>query len=266
MEGGSVRHRARVVSLQPLFSSHTTIHLSFITFEPYVNFNRDIYDLQIVSRACAHCSTPLTERLLSSSSLVQRCPTTSSACPARFCNRLCLKRSEKTHPLLCPAQNPASVPLLAFARKQTWLALHALTRCTARLLLAHQQQGRQRAGGGGGESEGIDDDWRVYCAFADLGMEERAKGSWWVISRIISQHLRRRLILMSYMRVSQGYGVRSRTARLGRLHTRLSYRLSWSRQMRPGRKNSQRCYHSHLRRRSQMHSSRTRASFMGSGA
>ena len=220
-----------------------------------------------MSRACAYCTTPLTERLLSSSSLVQRCPTTSSACPARFCNRLCLKRSEKTHPLLCPAQNPASVPLLAFARKQTWLALHALARCTARLLLAHQQQGRQRAGGGG-ESEGIGDDWRVYCALADLGMEERAKGSWcvYVIPRLNSQHLRRRLILMSYMRVSQGYRVRSRTAQLGRLHTRLSCRHSWSRQMRFGRKNSQRCCHSHLQRRSQMPSSRTTASFMGSGA
>src|SRR5580698_9442622 len=108
-------------------------------------FYRDIYDLQIVSQACAHCTTPLTERL--SSSLVQRCPSTpSGACPARFCNRLCLRRSETTHPLLCPAQNPASVPLLAFARKHAWMALHALTQCTARLLLAHQQQGRQRTG------------------------------------------------------------------------------------------------------------------------
>ena len=145
---------------------------------PFLNIHRDIYDLQIVSRACAHCTTPLTERLLSSSSLVQRCTTTSSACPARFCNRLCLKRSETTHPLLCPAQNPASVPLLAFARKQSWMALHALARCTARLLLAHQQQGRQRAGGGGSESEGMANDWRVYCALADLGMEDRARGGW----------------------------------------------------------------------------------------
>src|SRR5579863_6552655 len=139
-------------------------------------FYRDVYDLQIASRACAHCTTPLTERLLSSPLLVQRCPATSSgACPARFCNRLCLKRSEVTHPLLCPAQNPASVPLLAFARKHEWMALHALAQCTARLLLAHQQQGHQRAGGG--ESGGMGDDWRVYCALAELGMEQRAKGS-----------------------------------------------------------------------------------------
>jgi hypothetical protein len=26
--------------------------------------------------------------------------------PRTLCNRLCLKRSEKTHPLLCPAQDP----------------------------------------------------------------------------------------------------------------------------------------------------------------
>ena len=41
--------------------------------------------------------------------------TTSSACPPRFSNRLCLKRSEKTYLLLYPAPNPASVPLLGFA-------------------------------------------------------------------------------------------------------------------------------------------------------
>jgi len=61
------------------------------------------------------------------------------------------------------------------------MALHALAQCTARLLLARRQQRRQRAGGsgsGGGESEGLGEDWHVYCALADLGMEERAKGSW----------------------------------------------------------------------------------------
>ena len=226
-------------------------------------FYRDIYDLQIASRACAHCTTPLTERILSSSSLVQRCPTSSSACPARFCNRLCLKRSEKTHPLLCPAQNPASVPLLAFARKQTWMALHALARCTARLLVARRQQGRQRAGSGGGESEGMGDDWRVYCALADLGMEERAKGGWWVyVIRAFISHI----LGVGSICASQGYRVRSRTARLGRLHTRLSCRLSCDRQMRLGRKSSQRCWSGHLRRRSQMRCSLTTASFMGSGA
>ena len=133
-----------------------------------------------------HCTTPLTNHLSASSSLIMNCPTTSSTpsstCPARFCNRLCLKRSEKTHPLLCPAQNPASVPLLAFAKKHAWMALHALAQCTARLLLAHQQKpGRQRAGSDGdGNIEGMREDWSVYCALADLGMEERAKGDWCV--------------------------------------------------------------------------------------
>ena len=151
--------------------------------------NREIYDLQLASRACAHCTTPLTNHHLTS--FILHCPTTSSttstggACPARFCNRLCLKRSEKTHPLLCPAQNPASVPLLTFARKHVWMALHALAQCTARLLLAHQQKqkpGPQRAEIGSHDSEegGMGEDWSVYCALADLGMEERVKGGWCV--------------------------------------------------------------------------------------
>ena len=65
------------------------------------------------------------------------------------------------------------------------MALHVLAQCTARLLLAHQQkqkQGSQRAGIGSrdGEEEGISEDWSVYCALADLGMEERVKGGWCV--------------------------------------------------------------------------------------
>ncbi|KAH9957510.1 hypothetical protein BC827DRAFT_1270204 [Russula dissimulans] len=132
----------------------------------------EIYDLQLASRACAYCTTPLMGRLSSSSSLVLSCSSASGACAARFCNRLCLRRSEHTHPLLCPAQNPASVPLLSFSRKNAWMALHALAQCTARLLLAYQkQQGRQQADGG-------DEEWHVYSALADLGMEERAKGNW----------------------------------------------------------------------------------------
>lgn len=63
------------------------------------------------------------------------------------------------------------------------MALHALAQCTARLLLAQQQkQRRQRAGIGShdGEEEGVREDWSVYCALADLGMEERVKGGWCV--------------------------------------------------------------------------------------
>jgi hypothetical protein len=62
------------------------------------------------------------------------------------------------------------------------MALHALAQCTARLLLAHQQKhGRQRAGSSSRDSEeGMREDWSVYCALADLGMEERVKGGWYV--------------------------------------------------------------------------------------
>jgi hypothetical protein len=193
VEGGSFYHSTRVVSLaHSIFYKHTPLRprpfLLLISRPIVVVFlvNREIYDLQLASQACAHCTTPLTNHHLTS--LILHCPTTSSttssgACPARFCNRLCLKRSEKTHPLLCPAQNPASVPLLTFARKHVWMALHALAQCTARLLLAHQQkQGRQRAGisSRDSEEEGLREDWSVYCALADLGMEERVKGGWCV--------------------------------------------------------------------------------------
>ena len=141
------------------------------------------------SRACAHCTTPLTNCHLTS--LILHCPTTSSttssggACPALFCNRFCFKRSERTHPLLFPAQNPASVPLLIFARKNVWMGLHALAQCMARLLLAHQQkqkQGCQQAGIGSrdSEEEGMCSDWGVYWALADLRMGERVKRGWCV--------------------------------------------------------------------------------------
>ncbi|KAA1474144.1 SET domain-containing protein [Dentipellis sp. KUC8613] len=121
----------------------------------------DIYDMQQSSRACAFCTTPLSE-----SALVVRCPASTSAafCPARFCSRLCLSRSARIHPLLCPAQNPASVPLLTFARRAEWMALHAVAHCAARLLLAEPAQQAE--------------DWAVFRALAVLGMEERAKSTW----------------------------------------------------------------------------------------
>ena len=154
------------------------------------------------SRACARCTAPLTNRHLTS--LILHCPTTSSTtssggvCPALFCNRFCFKRSERTHPLLFPAENPASVPFLTFARKRAWMALHALVQCMAWLLLTHQQkqkQGRQRAGisSRDGEEEGMRSDWSVYWALADLGMDERVKGSWCVYVCVLHA-LRYRLI------------------------------------------------------------------------
>ncbi|TFK48194.1 SET domain-containing protein [Heliocybe sulcata] len=118
-----------------------------------------IYDLQATSRACAYCSTPLTDK-----PMAVECPSSISAayCPARFCNRLCLTRSAITHPLLCPARNSAAVPLVNFARQTSWQALHSVAQCTARLLLAYQQS-----------EEAFEADWKVVKALAVLGMEER---------------------------------------------------------------------------------------------
>ena len=83
----------------------------------------------------------------------------------RYCNRLCLKRSRTTHPLLCAAQNPASVPLLKFARRAEWQALHALAQLTSRILLANQLQ----------TDHELKNDWEVVKGLAVLGMEERFK-------------------------------------------------------------------------------------------
>ncbi|KAI0697799.1 hypothetical protein BC835DRAFT_737993 [Cytidiella melzeri] len=127
----------------------------------------EVYDLQVMSAACGYCSTPLQN--LSNPALVLHCDAASQSppCNMRFCNRLCLSRSKKTHPLLCSAQNPASVPLLRFAQVNQWQALHALSQCTARLLLSEQRD----------EKEFLED-WNIVAALAQLGMEERAKGGW----------------------------------------------------------------------------------------
>ena len=122
---------------------------------------REIFDLQMKSAACGYCTTPFT----SDSLLINNpCPASSSSnfCPARFCNRLCLARSSKTHPLLCPVQNPASVPLIKYARESQWMALNALAHCTSRILLANQV----------GE-ETLNADWVIVKGLAVLGMEER---------------------------------------------------------------------------------------------
>jgi len=120
--------------------------------------------MQMKSAACGYCTTPLA----SDSLLINPCPASSSSnfCPARFCNRLCLARSAKTHPLLCPAQNPASVPLLKWARESQWMALNALTQCTSRILLANQI----------GEAT-LKADWSIVKGLAVLGMEERFRSS-----------------------------------------------------------------------------------------
>ena len=55
------------------------------------------------------------------------------------------------------------------------MALHALAQCTARVLLAYQNDGAAAKGDGEG---GFAEDLEVVRAFAQLGMEERAKGGW----------------------------------------------------------------------------------------
>jgi hypothetical protein len=132
-------------------------------------FYREIYDLQMSSQHCGQC----TSRLAPDSSLVIPCSSSTSATPCsfRYCNRLCLRRSRSTHPLLCPAQNPASVPLLAFARKSEWQAVHALAQCTSRILL-DQQQGRD---------DDLQSDWEVVKGLAMLGMHERSVDAGYVL-------------------------------------------------------------------------------------
>ena len=125
--------------------------------------SREIFDLQMRSVACAYCTTPF-----GNSPLATPCPaaTTTSACTARFCSRLCLSRSAQVHPLLCPSKNPASIPLMKFARKTQWMALHALAHCTSRILLANQM-----------DEKVLDECMEFVRALAQLGMEERHKYS-----------------------------------------------------------------------------------------
>ncbi|KAJ7699349.1 hypothetical protein B0H17DRAFT_307442 [Mycena rosella] len=115
----------------------------------------EIYDKQRKGAACALCTTLFAHP----SEARARC----AHCPAAFCNAVCRKRADKTHALLCPAQNPASMELMRWVRSHEWMALAALVQCTARLLLATGSA--QRA------------DWNVVRGFAVLGMEERARYS-----------------------------------------------------------------------------------------
>jgi len=131
----------------------------------------EILDLQLNSVACGHCTTPLNPE----SPLVLPCPAASSSastsspttCPIRFCNRLCLARSSKVHPLLCGVQNPASVPLLKYARDCHWMALHALAHVTSRVMLVNEHS-----------ETAMRKDWEVVDSWAVLGMRERVKCSY----------------------------------------------------------------------------------------
>ena len=120
--------------------------------------------MQQASTACGYCTTMLTL----DSPLINACPASSSTafCPVRFCNRLCLARSAKAHPLLCQAQNPAAWPLLKYAKDTKWMALHALAQCTSRLLLSNQL----------GDAA-FQADWDIIKGMAELNMEDRFKYS-----------------------------------------------------------------------------------------
>ncbi|KAF5329350.1 hypothetical protein D9619_008932 [Psilocybe cf. subviscida] len=129
----------------------------------------EILDLQQKSAACGYCTTPLVQ----DSPLVHNCPSSSTAtyCPFRFCNRLCLARSAKTHPLLCPAQNPPSAALVKMAYDTQWMALHAYAQCTARILLSNQHS-----------DAALQQDMDIFRGLAALGLEERYKYSFKVLN------------------------------------------------------------------------------------
>ena len=134
---------------------------------------RDIYNLQVQSLACGYCTTPLgslSGSLPCPSSTNSHLPS-AGACPARFCNRLCLNRSQRVHPLVCQAQNPVIVPLLAFVRRTEWLACHALTQCIARILMAHAQN----------RGDDLAEDVRFLGSLAGMSVEERWRAAECVI-------------------------------------------------------------------------------------
>ncbi|KAK7446997.1 hypothetical protein VKT23_014210 [Stygiomarasmius scandens] len=136
--------------------------------DPYVIAPEwEIYDFQTQSVACSFCTTPFSSTV--TTSLVTSCPasTSSTPCPARFCNRLCRERSARHHSFLCPAQNPASVPLMKWGREVQWMGLHALAQLTSRLLTVSQL--------GEKSSELLDEEWKTISGFAQLSLEDREK-------------------------------------------------------------------------------------------
>lgn len=126
----------------------------------------DMYDLQVSSRACMHCMTPLSGNALQASIPCQYSKNSfTSGCTARFCNRLCLLRAQNLHPLLCHSANPGSVTLLAFARQRHWTALYAVIQCIARILLSNEQ-GRQQE---------VEEGLNFLSALPQISMEDRWK-------------------------------------------------------------------------------------------
>ncbi|KIK57606.1 hypothetical protein GYMLUDRAFT_229170 [Collybiopsis luxurians FD-317 M1] len=152
-KGKGLVAREKIVAGEPLWKE-----------DPYIIAAEwEIYDLQRMGQACSFCTTPFSSS--TTTSLLTNCPASSSSsyCPARFCNRLCRDRSARTHPLLCPAQNPASVPLMNWVRETQWIALHALACMTGRVMILCQ------------DPKVADEEWRIVSSFATLSMEDRAK-------------------------------------------------------------------------------------------
>ncbi|THV03478.1 SET domain-containing protein [Dendrothele bispora CBS 962.96] len=128
----------------------------------------EIYDFQTQSAGCSFCTTPFSSTVTASQALITSCPasTSSTPCPARFCNRLCLARSAKHHSFLCPAQNPASVPLMKWGREIQWMGLHALAQLTSRILTVSQL---------GDDKALLEEEWRTISGFATMSLEDREK-------------------------------------------------------------------------------------------
>jgi hypothetical protein len=120
--------------------------------------------MQVSSRACAHCTTPL-RSLAGSPPCAGGLP-----CAARFCNRLCMSRAS-AHALLCPARNPRGAAVLALARSRQWIALGALAHTAAKLLAAHSA----------GDAE-FEKDWAVFDGLAVISMDDRAKDGYWCVA------------------------------------------------------------------------------------
>lgn len=139
---------------------------------------RDIFDLQQASRACGYCTTPLTGGALISSLPCATAAKTriASNCKLRFCNRLCLTRAARIHPLLCFAANSSVTLLLAFARQRRWMAGHAVALVYARLLLANEQ----------GRTKDLQEDLAFVRALAAMGVKERWIAAGFVFSLIFN--------------------------------------------------------------------------------
>lgn len=221
---------SRQASEQSLSSLNTHSVVSSYSHHPLF---REIYDLQVASKACGFCTTPLNL----TSPLLISCP--NSPCSLRFCNRLCSARSSKTHPLLCPSSNPASVPLLKFARDAQWMALAALIHVTSRIMLVNQH-----------DEEALRFDWDVVQGLAVLGMEDRLKWGFagWVHTSLCSSDVAKESLKLDCGTVEEARP--SRTVLHGRRRTHYSCRPSRSLRHHRSRRSWQRCSRSLYQRRS----------------